>query len=99
MANLPISLTISIFDILPIECIYNIVYQIYDPRTFKNISQSCKIFYSICAEPKTQNNAKDRMKKKFLMKETHILFYPTEKKKVNVKGGGFIKTKKILDKN
>jgi len=51
-------------QILPTAIFYLIVKEINDPKTFKNVSISCKLFNNICNDTKVQKNAKDRMKKK-----------------------------------
>jgi len=60
--------TSSLLSILPIEIIYLIIEKISDPKTFQSTNQTCKLFNQICRDPKIQNNAKEKMKRKIITK-------------------------------
>jgi len=53
-----------ILSTFPAELLFRIINQINDPKTFKNLSSSCKLFRQLCSDQSIQNNAKERMKKK-----------------------------------
>jgi len=52
----------SLLSVFPNEILYDIILQINDPKTFKSISQTCKLLNQICLDPKIQTKFKEKFK-------------------------------------
>jgi len=68
----------SLLSIFPVEIFYLIIQQINDHKTFKSISQTCKLFNQICQEPKIQNNSKEKMRFKIIIPESSYSCFKKE---------------------